>query len=122
MNAWIVYNIAAQLFPFNSLPNNKNLLTCCSNTHGNTMLQKDLAIDHNSSLLLKPSPNLKLLVNHFNNATPENSNDPENISSFKYYDIDEMHNIEIPHKNKCLFLFHINAYPFINRHMKMKKP
>ena len=39
-------------------------------------------LDHNSSLLLKPSPNLELLVNQFNNATPENSSDPENISPY----------------------------------------
>ena len=44
-----------------------------------------------------------------NNATPENGNDPEKIASSKYYDIDKMHNIEIPHKNKSLSLFHINA-------------
>ena len=31
------------------------------------------------------------------------------ISSSKYYDIEEMHNIEIPHNNKSLSLFHINA-------------
>ena len=41
--------------------------------------------------------------------SPENINDPEKIASSKYYDIDEMHNIEIPHKNKSLSLFHINA-------------
>ena len=29
----------------------------------------------------------------FNNATPENASDPEKISSSKYYDIEEMHNI-----------------------------
>ena len=29
--------------------------------------------------------------------------------SNKFYDIEEMHNIEIPHKNKSLSLFHINA-------------
>ena len=29
--------------------------------------------------------------------------------SSKYYDIEEMHNIEIPYKNKLLSLFHINA-------------
>ena len=58
---------------------------------------------------LKPSSNLELLVNQFNNATPENSNDPEKISSPKYYDIEEMHNIEIPQKNKSLSLFHIHA-------------
>ena len=62
-----------------------------------------------SSLLLKPTPNLELLVNQFNNATPENNNDPENISSSKYYDIDEMDNIGIPSMNKSLSLFHINA-------------
>ena len=58
---------------------------------------------------MKPSSNLELLVNQFNNATPENGNDPEKIASSKYYDIDEMHNIEIPHKNKPLSLLHINA-------------
>ena len=59
-------------------------------------------------LPLKPL-NLELLVNQFNNATPEKSNGPEKISSSKYYDIEEMHNTEIPHKNKSLSLFHINA-------------
>ena len=29
--------------------------------------------------------------------------------SSKYYEIEEMHNIEIPHKNKSISLFHINA-------------
>ena len=57
---------------------------------------------------MKPSK-LQLLVNQFNNATPENDNDPEKIASSKYYDIDEMRNIEIPHKNKSLSLFHLNA-------------
>ena len=45
----------------------------------------------------------------FNNATPENNNDFEKISSTKYYDINWMHNIKIPQKNKSLSLFHINA-------------
>ena len=68
----------------------------------------DLINYHNSSLSLTPS-NLELLVNHFRNATTENSIDPEKISSSKYYDIEIMHNIEIPHKNKSLSLFHINT-------------
>ena len=34
----------------------------------------------------KPSSNLEFLVIRFNNATPESSNDPEKISSPKYYD------------------------------------
>ena len=69
------------------------------------MQLKELENDCSSSLLLKPSPNLELLVNQFNN-------DPEQISSSKYYDINEMHNIKIPQKNKSLSLCHINAcYP-----------
>ena len=36
-------------------------------------------------------------------------NDPEKNCSFKYFDIEEMGNIEIPHKNKSLSLFHANA-------------
>ena len=67
----------------------------------------DLENDHNSSLSLKPS-NLELLVNQFHNATHENSNNPEKVCSSKHYDIEEMHNIKIPHKNKSLSLFHIN--------------
>ena len=57
----------------------------------------------------KPSPNLELLVNQFNSATLENSNDPDKISPSKYYDIKGTYNIEMPHKNKLLPLFHINS-------------
>ena len=57
------------------------------------MQWKELGTDHDSSFLLKPSPNLELLVNQFNNTTIENSNDPEKISSSKYCDINEMYNI-----------------------------
>ena len=31
------------------------------------------------------------------------------ISASKYYDIVEIHTIEIPHKKKSLFLFHMNS-------------
>ena len=84
-------------------------MTCCTSTDSSIIQWKDLENDHDSSFSLQPSPNLALLVNQFNNATPEKSNDSEKISSSKYYDIEEMHNIEIPHKNKLLSLFHINA-------------
>ena len=69
----------------------------------------DLENNHNSSLSLKTSSNLELLVNQFNNATPENSNDPEKVCLSKSYDIEEMHNIQIPHKNESISLFHINT-------------
>ena len=38
-------------------------------------------------------------------ATPENNNGPRNISSTKYYDIDKMHNIEIPNKRNLFLCF-----------------
>ena len=65
------------MFPFNSLSSNENFLACCTNTDNNTTQYIDLENDHNSSLSLKPSSNLELLVNQFNNPTPENNNDPE---------------------------------------------
>ena len=69
----------------------------------------NLENDQNSSLSLRTSSILELLVNQFNNATPENSNDHEKVCSSKYYDIEEMHNIEILDENNSLSLFHINA-------------
>ena len=107
--SWYCRESCSTIFPFNSLSSNKSVLACCINTDSNITQWKDLENDHDSSLLLKPSSNLELFVNQFNNAIPENGNDPEKITSSKYYDIDKMHNNEIPHKNKPLSLFHINA-------------
>ena len=53
------------------------------------MQQKGKKASEISFLLLKPTPNLELLVNQFNNATPENNNDPENILCSKCYDMDD---------------------------------
>ena len=74
---WYCIYCCSTIFPFNSLSSNKNFLACCTNTDSNITQWKDLENDHNSSLSLKPSSNLELLGNQFNNATPENSNDPE---------------------------------------------
>ena len=103
------------MFPFNSLSSNKKFLACCTNTDSNIIQWKDLENDHASSLSLKPSSNLEHLVNQFSNTTSEKSNDPEKNSSSKYYYIEEMHNIEIPHNNKSLSLFRINACS-LNKH------
>ena len=78
------------MFPFNFLS---------SNTDSNISQWKDLENNHNKSLSLKPSLKLELLANQFNNATPENGNDSEKVASSKYYDIDEICNIEIPSQN-----------------------
>ena len=108
MNPGTAQNVAAQFFLLTPYQATRNFLACCTNIDNNITLWKDLKNDHNGSLSLKHS-NLQLLVNQFNNATPANNNDPEKIASSKYYDIDEMYNIEIPQKNKSLSLIHINA-------------
>ena len=125
--SWYCIECRSTIFPFNSLSSNKNLPeACCTNTDNNTTRWVNLENNHNSSLSWKPSSNLELLINQFNNATTENSNDSEKVNLSKYYDIEEIHNIdayichhyqpkisehniEIPHKNTSLALFHINA-------------
>ena len=57
-----------------------NFVACCTSTDSNILQWKDLGSDHNISLSLKSSPNIELLVNQFNSAIPENSNDPENLN------------------------------------------
>ena len=39
-------------------------------------------------LVLKPSANLSLLFNQFNNFSAEQKNEPENVVNSNYYDID----------------------------------
>ena len=78
-----------------------------SNFHNNNNSGQ---INTDGSLLLKPSENLKLLVNQFNNnASPEDNTDPENAVQSKYYDIDELQTMKILNKDKSLASFHINA-------------
>ena len=105
---WYCIECRSKIFPFNSLSCDKNFLACYTKTDSSIMQWKEQKTSGITSLLLKPTPNLELSVNQFSNATSENNNDPENISSSKYYDIDEMHNIGIPNKNKSLSLFHID--------------
>ena len=100
MNPGIAQNVAAPFFLSTPCQAMKNFLACCINTDNNITLWEDLKNDHNGSLSLKPS-NLELLVNQFNNATLEMVMTLK-IASSKYYDIDEMYNIEVPQKNKSL--------------------
>ena len=111
---WYRIECCSTIFPFNSLSSNKNFQACCANTDSNITPCKDLENGRDSSLSLKPSSNLELFVNQFDSATPENGIDPEKIASSKSYDTGEMHNIEIPQKNKPLSFFHINAC-FLNK-------
>ena len=109
---WYCKECCSTIFPFNPLSIIKSSLACCTGKDSNFIQLKELENDHYSSLLLKYLPNLELLVTQFNNAIPENNNDTEKISSSKYYDIDEIHNIKIHQKNKSLSLFYINSCSF----------
>ena len=88
--SWYCIECCNTIFPFNSLSSNKKFLAWWTSTDNNIIQWKDIENDNSSSLSLKPSSNLELLVKQFNNITPENSNDPEKISSSKYYEIKEM--------------------------------
>ena len=81
--SWYCIEFCSTIFSFNSLSSNKNFLICFTNTYSNITQWKDLEKDHDISSSLKPFSNLELLVNQFSNATPENSNDPEKIASWK---------------------------------------
>ena len=63
----------------------------------------------NSSVLLKPPPNLELLSNQFNNSCPEQQNDPENVVNSRYFDIDQIQSLKFSQKEKFLSLLHFNA-------------
>ena len=66
-------------------------------------------ISKNNSLSLKPSSDLSLLFNQFNNSSPEQKNNPENVVSSNYYDNDQLQTLTFPEKNKLLLPFYINA-------------
>ena len=48
-------------------------------------------------------------TNIYNNASPADNTDPENVVQSKCYDINELQTMKIPNKDKSLALFHINA-------------
>ena len=103
INCSVAQNIVAQFF-FNSLTSNKNTLAFCTNTNGNITQWTDLRKDHNTSLSLKSSPKLELLVNQFNNATQEI------VMTLKRF----LH-LTIMTFRKCItlkYLTKINCYPY----------
>ena len=75
-----------------------------SNFHNNNKPVKTL--NNQSSLLLKPSKNLKLLVSRFNVSPVDDWKWPQNVVQSKYYDTHELKTVKIPNKDKSLVLFH----------------
>ena len=102
--SWYCIECCSAVFPFNSLSSNKKYLACCTNTDSNIIQWKGLENDHASSLSLKPSSNLELLVNQSSNATRENS-----VMTLKRF----LH-LNIMTLRKCItlkYLTIINRYP-----------
>ena len=71
-------------------------------------------------MILKSPPDFALILNQFNNAIPENSSDTENVIQSKYYDINELQQLEIPNKEKSLSLSHINSCSLNNNSNKLQ--
>ena len=61
------------------------------------------------SIHLRPSPNLALLFNQFNNTSAEQNVGPENVVNSRYFDIDEIQALKLHDKSKSLSFFHVNA-------------
>ena len=53
---------------------------------------------------LTPPPSLALLFNQFNNTSPEQNVDPENVVNSRYFDIDELQALKLHDKKLCIFL------------------
>ena len=99
---WYCLSCSNTLFPLGNL-NNQIFLNFIGNNNTITSSETN---NLNSSLLLKPPPDLALLFNQFNNAIPKN------VIQSKYYDIDELQKLKIPNKENSLSLFHINSCSF----------
>ena len=75
------------------------------NSSSTTIKNNDVDANNTNrtSLVLKPSVSLSLLFSQFNNFSPEQKNEPENIVNSNYYDIDQFQTLK--------FHVKINHYP-----------
>ena len=60
----------------------------------------------NSSVLLKPPPDLELLFNQFNNSFPDQQNDPVNAVNSRCVDIYQIQSLKFFQKEKSLSIPH----------------
>ena len=63
--SWYCIECCTTIFSFNSLLSNENFLAYCTNIDSNITQRKDLGRNYNSSLSLKYSSNLGLLVRSY---------------------------------------------------------
>ena len=97
---WFCLYCCSTIFPFGFLSN--RFFICFKNVSENVSSK-------NSSIHLTPPPNLALLFNQFNNTSPEQNVDPENVVNSRYFDIDEIQALKLYDKKNSLSFFHINA-------------
>ena len=110
---WYYISCCDEILPFGTLTN-KIFLSMVNpppvpDDHDCFTSSSDPYISKSSSLSLKPSSNLSILFNQFNNSSPEQKTDPENVANSNYYDIGQLQTVKFPERNKPLSLFHINA-------------
>ena len=101
---WFCFKCNSDIFPLGKL-NKQNLESFIKDNNPKSDKEKN---NETKTLVLKPPPNLTLLFNQFNN-TSDDLKDPENVVNSRYYDIKELQTMNIPNKNNCLSMFHINA-------------
>ena len=94
----------SDMFPFGTL-NNQNFSSFVRNNKKNNACT-------GSSINQKPRPNFSLLFNQFNDLSSDSINkNPENMTSCKNYDINDIQKIKTKPNSLsvCLSLFHPNT-------------
>ena len=80
---WFCISCCNEIFPFGTLANKNFLSMMIINSSPTTIKSNDVdATNINSTSLVLKSANLSLLFNQFNNFSPEQKNDPENVVNF----------------------------------------
>ena len=99
---WFCISCCNEIFPFGTLANKNFLSMMMLNYSPTTVKNNDVyATNINStSLVLKPSGNLSLLFNQFNNFYLKQKNEPENVVNSTYYDTDQFQTLKLYEINK----------------------
>ena len=109
---WYCISCCDEILPFGTLTN-KNFLSTVNppvpDDHNCFTNRMDAYISENSSLSFKPSSDLSLLFNQFNNSSPEQKTDTKNVLNSNCYDTDQLQTLKFLEKSKQLSLFHINT-------------
>ena len=90
---WFCLYCCRSIFPFGFLTNKDFLSTSLYSRN-----MSESVSYKNSSIHLTPPHNLVLLFNQFNNTSPKENVDPENVVNSRYFDINEIQVLELQDK------------------------